>query len=112
GAPHLVFDGAGLLESTEYDFKGNLLSSRRRLALAYRETPDWSPVSDLTDPADIESAAAPLLEAETFETRATYDALDRITTRTTPDDSVTVPAYNEAGLLESMAVRLRGDAAP
>ncbi len=111
GRPYAVFDGAGLLVSARYDFKGNLLETRRRLARTYRQAPDWTPLASLTDVADIERTAGPLLEAETFTTTAAYDALDRLVSRTTPDGSETRPSYNEAGLLERLEVRLRGASA-
>jgi YD repeat-containing protein len=44
-------------------------------------------------------------------THAAYDALDRVTAHTTPDGSVTLLMYNEAGLLETLSGRLRGGAA-
>src|SRR5262249_28038695 len=75
-----VFDGAGVVTSEAYDFKGNLLGSQRQLAKfvqsipAYRTTVDWS--------------AAVQLEAETYTSRTTYDALNRPITLTTPDQSV------------------------
>ena len=39
-----------------------------------------------------------------------YDALERVVEQQTPDASVTLPRYNEAGLLERLDVRLRGAA--
>jgi RHS repeat-associated protein len=126
GQAYLVFDGAGLLTSDDFDFKGNLKSSTRRLASAYKTVADWStlPRPDPTgpgapardDPAAILTAAEGLLEADDasaptrFTTLASYDALNRITSRTTPDGSVTKPQYNEAGLLEKVVVSVRGGA--
>ena len=37
-----------------------------------------------------------------FQVQTAYDALNRITSRTTPDGSVTLPTYNQAGLLETV----------
>ena len=37
-----IFDQAGVVTSDEYDFKGNLLASRRQLAREYKTTLDWS----------------------------------------------------------------------
>src|SRR4029450_4930698 len=64
------FDGAGVVtnmdqnpatgEDEGYDFKGNLLRSRRQLAVEYTTTPDWS--------------ADPALEPEHFTNRTPYDA--------------------------------------
>ena len=110
GRPYLLLDGAGIVATERYDFKGNPLASTRRLAIDYHATPDWSATAALTDVAAIEAAAAPLLDPETFTTQLTYDALNRVTSRTTPDASVTLPTYNEAGLLERVTVRLLGAA--
>ena len=57
------FDGAGVVTSEAYDFKGNLIKSNRRLAGEYKATLDWS--------------ATVALEPEVFTTLATLDALNR-----------------------------------
>lgn len=90
-----VFDQAGVVTSDEYDFKGNLLRSQRQLAQDYKTTLDWS-------------AAVPLEAAYASHTR--YDALNRPTELTAPDHSVIRPGYNEANLLETVVVSLRGAA--
>jgi hypothetical protein len=69
-----LFDQAGVVTSDDYDFKGNLLSSRRQLARDYKTTLDW--------------ATSPELEPETFTGSTTYDALNRPLTATSPDGSV------------------------
>ena len=51
------FDGAGVVTSAAYDFKGNLLGSERRLAQEYHAQVDWSALAALTDPAAIAAAA-------------------------------------------------------
>src|SRR6185436_11854846 len=53
-----------------------------------------------------------LLEAEAFPTAASFDALNRLSSRITPDGSEMKPSYNEAGLLESLEVRVRGAVTP
>ena len=88
-----VFDCAGIVTSESYDFKGNLLHGRRQMAEQYRVHPDW--------------ALAPALAPDSYETRTTYDALNRPLGIVTPDGSVTRPQYNEAGLLERLSVELR-----
>jgi RHS repeat-associated protein len=92
-----VLDQAGVVTSDEYDFKGNLLHSQRQLAREYKTTLDWS--------ADVP------LETDTFTSRTAYDALNRATELTAPDDSVIRPTYNKANLLERIEVNLRGEAA-
>lgn len=94
GKPYQSFDGAGVVTTDDYDFKGNLLSSSRQLAVDYKNTLDWS--------------AAVALEAEIFAAGTTYDALNRPVTLTTPDQSVILPRYNEANLLERVEAKLRG----
>ena len=42
--------------------------------------------------------------------RTTYDALNRVLTATTPDESVTTPTFNERSLLAAVTVNLRGAA--
>ncbi|PID37813.1 MAG: toxin, partial [Proteobacteria bacterium] len=111
GRGYALFDGAGVVTNARYDFKGNAIESVRRLACEYKATPDWAPLSSLTVVADIELAAEPLLEAETFTTATAYDALSRVISGTTPDGSETRPTYNEANLLEKVEVRTRGAAA-
>jgi RHS repeat-associated protein len=89
------FDQAGVITSDRYDFKGNLLRSSRQLAREYKQTLDWALV-------------AVDLEPETFTTTTTYDALNRPTAVTAPDQSLYRPAFNEANLLEAVDVALRG----
>lgn len=88
------FDQAGVVNSEEYDFKGNLLASRRQLAREYKATLDWS----TTVP----------LEADIHTSSTRFDALNRPTSITAPDHSVYRPTFNEANLLEKVDVDLRG----
>jgi RHS repeat-associated protein len=89
-----LHDQAGLLTSGEYDFKSNLLTSSRQLLQNYQDETDWS--------------QSPALEAETFTSSTTYDALNRPTSVTSPDHSIHRPTFNEANLLENLAVQLTG----
>ena len=91
-----VFDQAGVVTSDQYDFKGNLLRSQRQLAVEYKATLNWS-------------GTVPL-EAETHASSTRYDALNRPTEVTAPDNSIIRPAYNEANLLERMEANVRGAA--
>ncbi|AUX43625.1 toxin [Sorangium cellulosum] len=108
GRAVLTFDGAGLLRTESFDFKGNLLSSMRTLARAYQEEPDWSPLGALEVPGAALGGAEALLGAESFSKSFAYDALNRLTSATAPDDSKVVPTYNEVGLLERLDVHVRG----
>ncbi|XYI02101.1 RHS repeat domain-containing protein [Sorangium sp. So ce1128] len=111
GRPYQVYDGAGVVTSLAYDFKGNLLQASRRLRSDVHADADWSVLAALTDVAAIAAAAEPLLEVESFATQTAYDALNRPTSVTTPDTSELRPTYNEAGLLERVEARVRGAAA-
>jgi RHS repeat-associated protein len=101
-------DGAGIVshlarnpdtnQDEAYDFKGNPLRMSRQFAQDYTRAPDWS--------------VNPPLEKEIFTSSSNFDALNRPVTLTTPDNSVVRPGYNEANLLESMEVNLRGAATP
>jgi len=94
-----VFDQAGVVTSDEYDFKGNLLSGSRQLAIGYKNTLDWS--------------AAVTLEAEIFPASTSFDALNRPVQLIAPRSdqpgakrNVIQPVYNEANLLERVDVWL------
>ena len=89
-----VFDGAGVVTSVAYDFKGNLLQSRRELLPEYKSAVDWQ---QNPTPSD-----------GTFTSSTSYDALNRPVTVTSPDGSVYRPGFNEANLLDKIHVQLRG----
>lgn len=89
-------DQAGVVTTEDYDFKGNLLQTKRELAGDYKTTIDW--------------LTAPALEPESFAGSTTYDALNRPMTVTSPDGSIYRPRFNEADLLEKVDVNLRGAA--
>jgi len=88
------FDQAGVVTSDKFDFKGNLLDSRRTLAREYKSILDWN-----TEVA---------LEEEVWASHTSYDGLNRPTELVSPDNSVSVPHYNEANLLKALDVKLRG----
>ena len=91
-----VFDGAGVVTTVAYDFKGNLLQSRRELLPDYKSAVDWQ-----QNPTPSEG---------TFTSSTSYDALNRPATVTAPDGSVYRPTFNEANLLDKVDVNLRGAA--
>ena len=95
GKPYQAFDGAGVVLTAHYDFKGNALSSSRQLAVDYTTLPDWSTTL--------------ALDTEVFTTRASFDALNRPITHTTPDNSTIRRTYNEANLLDTVDANLRGE---
>lgn len=108
-------DQAGIVTSDVYDFKGNLLRSRRQLAdlvdpqgariPAFRTTVDW--------------LGTVQLQAETYASGTRYDALNRPTQLIAPHSdqpgamvNVIQPAYNDANLLERVEVWLNQGAEP
>ncbi|MCD9025516.1 SpvB/TcaC N-terminal domain-containing protein [Cohnella silvisoli] len=107
GKLYALFDTAGVVTNESYDFRGNLLSTKRQLALDYKTTPDWS--------------QNPALEEERFVARTRYDAQNRpvqiiaphlLTAAATQRICVTQLAYNEAGLLDRVDLWLNQSAEP
>lgn len=84
------YDTGGLMETSEYDFKGQPVATTRRLFRKYKEVSNW-----------IDASLAADLEPDDFTYETETDALGRVTSQTAPDGSVITPSYNEAGLLNS-----------
>ncbi len=91
------YDTGGLMEMSEYDFKGNPTETRRRLFAKYKETANWTAANTLTD-----------LEPQTFTFITETDALGRISKQIAPDGSIIFPSYNEGGLLNAESVQHPG----
>ncbi len=89
-----LFDQAGVVTTDEFDFKGNLIASRRQLAQDFKTILDWS-------------GAVPL-EADTFANSFRYDAINRAVEVVSPDQSVVRRRYTESNLLEGLDVNLHG----
>lgn len=92
------YDTAGKVQSIGFDFKGNLLEGSRQFATDYKTVVDWQEGNLDAD-----------LEAEIFTNSMVYDALNRVTSSTTPDGSITTPSYNAANLLETVSVIQQGN---
>ena len=95
----VVYDTAGKSETTLFDFKGNPRHATRRFAQDYRDLVDWTGATP-----DLK------LQAETFESDFTYDALNRVVRQTTPDASIFEMTFNAAGLPETVRVTQNGNA--
>jgi RHS repeat-associated protein len=112
------YDTAGVVINNQYDYKGNLASSTRQLAIDYHQSIDWSPLANLTDGSALDAAAAPLLvAADRFTSSTTYDALNRPIQVVTPysaamHPNVLRPSYNEASLLDQLDVWLQQATTP
>ncbi len=87
------YDTGGLLETPAYDFKGQPISTTRRLFKKYKEVANWSDTNLVSD-----------LEAEAFTFVTETDALGRISRQTAPDGSIVTPSYNRAGVLDGETV--------
>lgn len=126
GALYLHLDQAGAVTTEAHDFKGNLLRATRRLTngTQYKQTVNWRAVdadhvalpTDSTrklDAAALQAALSPRLEADTYTSRTTFDALNRPIQLIAPRSdqpgarrNVIQPVYNEANLLERVHVWL------
>jgi RHS repeat-associated protein len=108
GKAYVQCDGAGKVTFHAYDFKGNPLEKTREV-IADAEIAAQVDAGARTYTVDWD--AGPALEG-TFTTSASYDALNRITRTTFPEDvdgdhKEFVATYNRAGALE--AISLDGD---
>lgn len=107
GQVYARFDQSGLLLNDSFDFKGNLLQQSKWVAMAYQQTVDWADLPSNSVPDKLLTASN-RLSTEVFVTSTEYDALNRPIKITTPDNSIALPGYNEANLLESLSIQLRG----
>jgi RHS repeat-associated protein len=92
------YDKSGRITCDLYDFQGNLLTATRTFTSDYIGDIDWS------------APGAVLLQAQSFSTHNFFDALNRITSTTSADGSVTTFAYSEAGLLTQIDASIQGAA--
>jgi RHS repeat-associated protein len=106
-----IYSAAGCGTNVGFDFKGNLLSTSFELCKQFQQTADWSVLAGLTDPQQIAAAAQLSLQAETLVSSTTFDALNRPITMKLPDTSVIHSTFNDANLLETVNINLRGAAA-
>ena len=103
GKPIEQKDTAGIVKNTEFDFKGNLLSSSRQLLKNYRDDANWNNIQ----PAD--------LEEDVFVSSTDFDALNRVIKIRTPasiagtiQSTLISPIYNEANLLNALEITRPG----
>ncbi len=123
-----ILDQAGVLRNETYDFKGNILSSKRQLTGQYKKKLNWKDVDNVIpvdntiklNIATFEQALASIPEddqiKETFTSSTKYDALNRPILIETPHSDTMLPnfikpSYNEANLLEKLDVNLRSEQA-
>jgi len=109
GQVYQVYDQSGVVTTSAIDFKGNALQVEKRFTREYKQLISWSVLNGLTDIAAIKAAAEPLLEAETFVSSGTFDALSRPVTVILPDHSIVQPTYNEANFIDRIDAKIRGE---
>ena len=110
GQAYILFDPAGMVKNTAFDFKGNLLSSERQLAVEYQTSPDWMDLDGYTSVSNLLSSVVSLslLESEVFTISTEYDALNRPISMIKPDDSEVIPTYDDGGQLLNISTKLQG----
>ena len=108
GQAYIIFDSAGMVKNTEFDFKGNPLTTERQLATTYQTSPDWISLDGYTSISNLLSSASSLLETEVFAMSTEYDAQNRPTKMVKPDNSEVIPRYDDGGQLETVDCKLRG----
>ncbi|MCK6693865.1 MAG: hypothetical protein L6Q97_17425, partial [Thermoanaerobaculia bacterium] len=106
GQAVVVLGPEGRTEAAAFDFKGNLLGSRRQLlADAAVHTMDWRDYAEGTPSGH--------LSADDFVQSTEYDALNRMTRLENwhlegREPAVYTPTYNRRGVLESETLSVRG----
>ncbi|PRQ06642.1 SpvB/TcaC N-terminal domain-containing protein [Enhygromyxa salina] len=108
GHVYRVYDGAGVATTAAFDFKGHALTEQRQLVASKTTTPDWSALLGETTIPAMTTAAAPLLDAETFSASRKRDALGRVLTAISPDNSEVTYTYDEGGGLQRVELEHRG----
>ncbi|WP_051452129.1 SpvB/TcaC N-terminal domain-containing protein [Actinospica robiniae] len=109
GLVHRRYDQAGLSIAESADFKGNLLTTSRRLvplaSAATGTAPDWSALHGQPLSA-LDGLTAALLDTETFTTSVSFDALNRPIVSTLPDGTRIQPSYDAGGLFNAVGAYL------
>ncbi|PRQ08098.1 SpvB/TcaC N-terminal domain-containing protein [Enhygromyxa salina] len=108
GRVYRVYDGAGVATTVEFDFKGNPLEEQRQLVTSKTTQPDWSALLGQSTIAAMATAATSLLDSETFSASSQRDAVNRVLTAISPDDSEVIYTYDEGGTLQAVEVKHRG----
>ena len=110
GRVYRVYDGAGVATTDSFDFRGHATAEQRQLVADQKTQPDWSPLLGQNTIPAMATAAAPLLEPEVFSASSTRDALGRVLTAISPDDSEVAYTYDEGGNLQRVELKHRGSA--
>ena len=86
------YDQSGLIQTAEYDFKGNIKRTFKELALEYTKAFSWDVAdrSTLLDPTRL------------YRSSFRFDASNKPVQLVTPDGSTVSPAYNDSNYLNSL----------
>jgi RHS repeat-associated protein len=88
------FDQSGLIQTGDYDFKGNIKSSTKQLASEYKLLNNW----DLPDKTVL------LDPIRIYKSSSLFDATNKPTLLVSPDGSKISPQYNDSNLLQAVNV--------
>lgn len=92
GQVYQHYDQGGIALFPLYNIQSQVLQTSRQLLPDYKNEVNWNQPNQVVP------------ELEIFHTSYTYDALNRIVTETTPDQSVKTIHYNLAGLIDNVKV--------
>lgn len=87
-----IKDLSGVIRHTQFSLDGHPMRASRQMLQDYKGPANW------------QSDTAPVLETDIYYTAYSYDALGKVLSETTPDGSTTTNRYDEAGLLQAVAV--------
>lgn len=114
-----LYDTAGELELTEYDFKGNILEMSKTLPDDFTADEDWTGIAAETNLTDLNTFVGSKLSGDTYALERTFDALNQLLTETGPDAeiggsgaaSLTTYTYDKGSRLKTVEVAVRGASA-
>ena len=98
-----------MVTTLDFDFAGRTTSEERQLVRSKTTRPDWSVLLGRTTLAEMATAAAPLLDVETFSASTEHDTLGRVLRAISPDGSEVVYSYDESGNLQKVDLEHRGN---
>lgn len=105
GALYRHYDQAGRITNSLYSFKGEPITSERKVRSEYKLEVNWP--APLTPEGG--STLDSLLDDEAYTTTIHYDALGRIKEQENPDGSITRREYHLSGHLDRVAAQMKGE---
>lgn len=99
-----VYDGGGMQAFLDYDHRGAVERAERVLPADPTVRPDWTALVDCRSVAELDDAAAGLLETQRrFESSAQFDAAGRLVQSQNPHGARTFHEYTEEGQLQRVS---------